>query len=72
MEVINSINGKTQVCQASSHSYPLEVSFAATAIKEKTVIVCGGYKHPDIDSTTAACYQFDQNHQCSVQDNELD
>ena len=58
MEVINSINGTTQVCQASSHTYPLEVSISAGTLLNKTLIVCGGE-----EPVTAACYQFDQSHQ---------
>ena len=54
MEVIQP-NGKTTICQAISHKYPLDISSASGALVGITMVIC--------DGKTSACYSFSNDNQ---------
>ena len=60
MEVLQTLDAKTNLCHASSYDYPLDVGVSSGALVDNQIIICGG----DISATeTDSCFKFgkDQN-----------
>ena len=50
-------DGRTKICQAASHQYPLDVWKATGALVGNTIMICGGISQ-DFSTRYSSCYSF--------------